>query len=257
MGDEIFIAIFFVIFGFFEFFYPSELGHSWSGRLRNGIYAVFVLTVGAFLSSLIFRALPFNIRIIEDASIAHSLAYALAYSFLADFMFYWYHRAQHKFLSLWALHELHHSDAQLNVVSSYRTYWLDYPVQTIIVHLPVFLVLGLEPRGLLMAAGLMIFYLMFAHANLRLHLGRLTPVIVGPQLHRIHHSNLPQHRDKNLAQAYPIFDILFGTYYAPAHDEFPPTGTDHLPSDAKFAETLLRPFAIWRNIAVRQFGSGN
>jgi sterol desaturase/sphingolipid hydroxylase (fatty acid hydroxylase superfamily) len=46
----------------------------------------------------------------------------------------------------------------------------------------------------------------------------------GPQIHRIHHSVLPQHRDKNYAVWFPLWDVLFGTYYHPARDEFPPTG---------------------------------
>jgi sterol desaturase/sphingolipid hydroxylase (fatty acid hydroxylase superfamily) len=35
---------------------------------------------------------------------------------------------------------------------------------------------------------------------------------------------LPEHQDKNFADALPIFDIIFGTYHRPALDEFPHTG---------------------------------
>src|SRR5258706_15193675 len=64
----------------------------------------------------------------------------------------------------------------------------------------------------------------FIHLNLRLPLGPLTPVLGGPHLHRIHHSRLPEHQDKNFAAFFPIFDLLFGTYYPPSRAEYPATG---------------------------------
>jgi sterol desaturase/sphingolipid hydroxylase (fatty acid hydroxylase superfamily) len=59
------------------------------------------------------------------------------------------------------------------------------------------------------------------HANLKLSLGPLSWLVDGPQVHRIHHSQLPQHFDRNFAAFFPIWDVLFGTYYHPARGEFP------------------------------------
>lgn len=248
MTDELLIAALFVVFGFFEFFNPAEAGHGREGRFRNIIYAAFVLTVGAFCSAAIYKIVPFEMRILKDLSPLQVVLYALAYVSLNDFLFYWYHRAQHKWLALWSLHELHHSDAELNVISSYRTYWLDYPAQTVLVNAPVIFVLGFHQTGVMLAVAILIFFLMFSHANMKLDLGWMSRVVVGPQVHRIHHSRLPQHRDKNLAQVWPIYDILFGTYYHPAPGEYPPTGTHSLATDASFAQTLVRPLSIWQQV---------
>jgi sterol desaturase/sphingolipid hydroxylase (fatty acid hydroxylase superfamily) len=38
-------------------------------------------------------------------------------------------------------------------------------------------------------------------------------VVYPPTGHRVHHSALPEHRDKNFAGIFPIWDHLFGTYY--------------------------------------------
>jgi sterol desaturase/sphingolipid hydroxylase (fatty acid hydroxylase superfamily) len=89
------------------------------------------------------------------------------------------------------------------------------------------------------------FLLVFTHANVKLRLGVLTPLIVGPQVHRIHHSRLPEHQDKNFAQYFPVIDKMFGTYHAPGPDEFPPTGTPHLATDAPLSQVLSRPFLHW------------
>lgn len=255
MYEEALIALLFVVFGFFEFFHPAEAAQGRAGRFRNLLFGAFALTVGAASASLIFSLLPIEIRQHHGLSVWQVLAYAGAYVVLADFLFYWYHRAQHRFRGLWAVHELHHSDTELNIFSSYRTYWLDYPIQMVLINAPVLYVLGFHGWGALAAVTIATFFLIFSHANLRLHLGWLTPVLVGPQLHRIHHFSLPEHRDKNLAQMLPVYDILFGTYYAPARDEFPPTGTPNLPGDVGFADSLARPFETWVRMLRKGRGS--
>ena len=249
--DDLLIALLFVVFGFFEFFVPAEPGHGLNGRLRNFVYAAFVLIVGAFIANMVYRVIPLEMRIHQNVTLTQSLMFALVYTVLLDFLFYWYHRAQHRFLALWALHELHHSDQELNVISSYRTYWLEYPVQALCIHLPVLYIVGIDPKGLFLAALIAICFLMFSHANIRLHLGWMSRVLVGPQVHRIHHSRHPQHRNKNLAQIFPIFDILFGTYYHPDKDEYPTTGTLTLPTDATFGRTFIKPFGTWNKIMTK------
>src|SRR6266699_2413203 len=46
----------------------------------------------------------------------------------ADLIFYWVHRAQHRYRFLWAMHSFHHSDDDLNVTTAYRHYWLEKPL---------------------------------------------------------------------------------------------------------------------------------
>ena len=89
----------------------------------------------------------------------------------------------------------------------------------------------------------------FIHANLRLHLGVLTPVIAGPQWHRIHHSCLPEHQNKNFATLFPFIDLIFGTYYKPAPDEYPETGL--LPEDRHVQfldDATFEPFKVWKRL---------
>jgi sterol desaturase/sphingolipid hydroxylase (fatty acid hydroxylase superfamily) len=71
-------------------------------------------------------------------------------------------------------------------------------------------------------------WLFFAHANLRLELGRWSWMGTAPQLHRLHHSADPAHTGTNFAQFFPLLDVAFGTYRAPAAGEFPQTGIGFL-----------------------------
>ena len=63
-----------------------------------------------------------------------------------------------------------------------------------------------------------------AHTNVRAGYGFFSLFITGPQYHRIHHSNHPEHIDKNFAQLFPLWDVIFGTAWRPKAGEFPATG---------------------------------
>lgn len=147
----------------------------------------------------------------------------VVYLAVVDFLAYWRHRALHRWPLLWRLHKLHHSDTAMNAMTSRRDHWLNEITYFVPVTIPAMILFGpldvpLAVILLYMSTGF------FNHANLRLQLGPLTPLVSGPQYHRIHHSTLPQHLDRNFAGFFPVLDILFGTYYRPQPGEFPATG---------------------------------
>lgn len=225
---------------------PAESGQSWAGRLRNLGYMTIYYGLGLAALAAWYAYVSTRSGPESTADLVQPLWLIPAFLLASDFAYYWYHRAQHRFAFLWAVHELHHADTELNVTTSYRTYWLEAPLQAIFIGAPVALLLG--TRGLHFAFATLIaarFILLFSHCNFRLPLGPLTGAVCGPQWHRIHHSRLPEHRDRNFAQIFPVLDWLFGTYYAPARDEFPPTGTDGLASDTPLWRAQLRPVSIW------------
>lgn len=225
-----------------EFLAPAERGQGARGRVRNlGHLAVFQMLGLAALTPWVLFGPPPAPAAPATSPIQAGLLIA-AHLFAVDFVYYWYHRAQHRFPALWAIHELHHADAELNATSSFRTYWLELPVQAVLVVSPAMLLFG--DRGSVHALGVLVgsyAFLIFSHCNFRLSLGPLSLLLCGPQVHRVHHSRLPEHRDRNFAQYFPFLDRLFGTWYDPAPGEFPPTGVDGLASDAPFAVVLLRP----------------
>jgi len=62
--------------------------------------------------------------------------------------------------------------------------------------------------------------------------------------HRIHHSNLPEHMDKNFATMLPLWDILFGTYYHPKKEEWPSTGVAGV-KVTSLRQAIIMPFVTW------------
>ena len=243
----ILITSLYLIFGLFEVRFGAEKGHSFSNRLLNIFYGAVLFISGVVIVGFINSIMPFRPRQLADKGIEVSILLALLYIFLTDFIFYWYHRAQHRFKYLWVIHELHHSDTELNVTTSMRTYWLERPIQALLITVPITCLVGLDSRGIKIFPVLLTAWLFFTHANLKLRLGFLTRVICGPQLHRIHHSNLAEHQGKNLSQFFPIFDILFGTYYHPGYNEFPTTGLTEKSAESSISKVMIKPFTVWFN----------
>lgn len=231
---------------FFEIAEPAEPGQGWRGRGRNLLLLVQFKLLGTLALSAWFAFGPRIESLALDPGPLARAGLVVANLVAIDLLYYAYHRAQHHFPFLWAIHELHHADEELNATSSYRTYWLEMPVQAILVLTPTLVLFGgLGPRHATIVLACTLFFLIFSHANLRLALGPLGGWVIGPQVHRLHHSRLPAHRDCNFAQYFPVIDRLFGTFVEPGKSEFPPTGADALPGDAGLVRVLTEPFRIW------------
>ena len=160
--------------------------------------------------------------------------------FVADLIFYWVHRAQHRYECLWAMHSFHHSDDDMNVTTAYRHYWLEKPFFLLIFYMPLGLIFRISPEVGSAFSAMFLFFALFPHMNASIELGPLTRVLLGPQVHRLHHSVDPTHFNTNFAGAFPVWDLLFGTYRAPRPGEFPPAGVASMPGIPGIYDTLVR-----------------
>lgn len=175
------------------------------------------------------------------------LALAVA-TFVLDFFLYWYHRLLHANPVLWQVHLLHHSDEHTNVMTAQRTHVLETLLLPVFVTLPMAVLFQLPAVTIAVLAVLPQAYQILVHANIRLGFGPLWWLLYSPDTHRIHHSIEPRHFDRNFANWFPVWDILFGTSYRPAPDEFPPTGVTGVEVRSVGAAILL-PFAGWWRLA--------
>ena len=219
-----FIASMFLLFGLFECFYAAEKGQKFVKRLKNFGYAFLSFTVGTVLILLINEHFYPKDPLVTPTAWYSILPVVILVLFLGDLLSYFYHRAEHKFAILWKIHKLHHTDDALNVSSSMRVHVLEMPLQHALITLPIAYLFGLDAQSAAMTATIMNLWLFFIHANLEIHFDWISRIVVGPQQHRIHHSRLEQHRDKNFASRFSFIDVFFGTYYHPSENEYPPTG---------------------------------
>jgi sterol desaturase/sphingolipid hydroxylase (fatty acid hydroxylase superfamily) len=160
------------------------------------------------------------------------------------------HRLQHASPILWETHRLHHSDAAMNATTQGRHHLLSH-LLNIVWYLPFVFLFGMMSPHAVAAVLLFRCWGFVNHANVRIGFGPFTGVIAGPQWHRIHHSIEPHHRDRNFATFFPLIDRLFGTYYAPAVDEYPVTGLAEAEGESFARQATYAPLANWSARALR------
>ena len=165
--------------------------------------------------------------------------------FVFDFFYYWHHRLQHRIPVLWEQHKLHHTGRSLNCLTNLRHHWLEEPMRVFTITIPLAALIHVTPVPATLVGSLLAYWSIFFHANLRLPLGPLTPLLTGPQHHRIHHSRQPEHRDKNFAAFFPVWDLLFGTYCRAKPGEWPATGLFEEERRATLSDAVIGPFAAW------------
>lgn len=186
-----------------------------------------------------------------DAALAGQLLFVLIYAFAWDLAQYTLHRLQHAVPALWETHRFHHDETALNAAAASRVHPTSY-LLSVLAQLPLALLFGAQAPHVIAAFLLFSLWGLVNHSNVRLGFGPLTPIVSGPQWHRIHHSAEERHRDRNFAAFFPVIDIVFGTYYRPRPDEYPATGIDGEQVPSLRAATI-QPFVNWHRALQARF----
>jgi sterol desaturase/sphingolipid hydroxylase (fatty acid hydroxylase superfamily) len=243
-----------VIFYPIELILPAEKGQPLAKRLLNLAYVPLFLALAFFVVAPVANLVATKILIVSGngllpqfgnrSSFVLQFLLAISFAVFSDFWQYWLHRLQHTLPSLWETHKFHHSDTALNATTQTRHHILHLALSTIF-YLPVLVVFSTQYPHYI--ALFMMFQLwgFVNHANIRVDIGPLTPIVSGPQWHRIHHSVLKEHQDRNFATFFPFIDKLFGTYHRPARNEYPPTGLQGKQKSSPVREATIMPFVAW------------
>lgn len=164
-----------------------------------------------------------------------------------DFADYWNHRLLHT-RGFWSIHAVHHSDPDMNHTTALRLHFLESVVMTASYTL-LLSWLGLPPEA---AAGLALFrslYNKFVHIDVDIHWGALVKWVATPRYHQWHHANTPEAINKNFANVFSFWDVLFGTYYCPGPCNAP-LGFDGSPNH-NLSRLFFWPFLAWGNALKR------
>lgn len=136
---------------------------------------------------------------------------------LSDFVFYWFHRANHSINILWALHITHHSSEEYNLSMGGRGNALTRVPQFLVFNW-VLVLMGFSPEAIYIVAFIHLFVGYFQHTQVIKKLGWFEKWMVTPSHHRVHHGLNPQYIDKNYSEVFIIWDKLFGSF-EPEHEK--------------------------------------
>ena len=166
-----------------------------------------------------------------------------------DFFGYCWHRLYHHVPVLWRLHRVHHSDVDVDFTTGARHHPL-IALPAVVLHIAAILALGPAVVAVILFEVLDTAQEWLQHANARTPrwLDRLVrPVLITPDMHRVHHSARQAETDSNFGGVFSFWDRLFGTYRAQPRD-----GHDGMtlgleafrePRDHRIDRLLTQPFA--------------
>lgn len=133
--------------------------------------------------------------------------------FAADFIYYWIHRAIHRFGWFWRLsgHGVHHAFHNLHALNVGST----HPLEVLFLTLPLVVlgaVFGAPGEAIAGATVLLVTNGTLAHANLDMDAPGLRWLVTTANQHRRHHSQVFEQSNSNYACNAIAWDRLFGTY---------------------------------------------
>jgi sterol desaturase/sphingolipid hydroxylase (fatty acid hydroxylase superfamily) len=167
---------------------------------------------------------------------------------LLDLGIYLQHVLFHAVPALWRLHRMHHADLELDVTTGARFHPLEI-VLSMVIKLGIVVALGPPAVAVLIFEVLLNATSMFNHGNVRIPEwidAVLRWLIITPDMHRVHHSIVPQETNSNFGFNVPWWDRLFGTYRAQpaAGHEGMTIGIEQFrdPRELRLDRMLVQPF---------------
>lgn len=140
-------------------------------------------------------------------------AWTIAPIYLAvDFLYYWKHRLLHSYGWTWALHSVHHSSDDLNLMAAIRLGWLQRWLDDFF-YLPLAL-LGFDPVLLLLTVELNHASQFWCHTRCIGRVAWLDGWLNTPSNHRVHHARERVVANSNYGSTLMCWDRWFGTYRA-------------------------------------------
>jgi sterol desaturase/sphingolipid hydroxylase (fatty acid hydroxylase superfamily) len=164
--------------------------------------------VAAFAQSngwglLNYYALPFTITVIISVIVM-------------DMVIYLQHVMVHSIPALWRLHMVHHVDPDYDVTTGARFHTLEI-ILSMLIKFATIIMLGPPVVGVVIFEVLLNATAMFNHGNIKLpeNIDRILRLfVVTPDMHRVHHSIIPEETNSNFGFNLPWWDRIFGTYRA-------------------------------------------
>lgn len=200
--------------------------------LLNSLQAVIVLLAGLSWDRWLLAYRPWSWQ-------THDVIVPALVGYIAiTFVYYWWHRARHESDYLWRhCHQIHHSPARLEVVTSFYKHPLEITLNGLLTSVVLYCLVGLSPPAAAITLTLAGLAELFYHWNVR------TPYWLGffiqrPESHRVHHQ---RNRHRANYSDLPLWDILFGTFHNPKQS----------PAEVGFAnhaECQLLPMLLGRKV---------
>ena len=142
---------------------------------------------------------------------------------LLDLLIYFQHVIMHKIPMFWRLHRMHHTELGLDVTSAIRFHPIEIIISMLIKMLFV-LLMGIPVVAVIIFEILLNGLALFNHSNIKLPAPIekiLRLFIITPEIHWIHHSEIPFETNSNYGFNLCLWDRIFSTYIDKPTKDYP------------------------------------
>jgi len=210
----------FIIMAMWEVFYekrPQILK-----RRQRWPHNILLTVVDTALVRVIFPVFPIGLALIADAEgwgvfniiTLPPMLEVLSAVILLDLAIYGQHVVFHKVPILWRLHRVHHADTEIDITTGARFHPIEIAL-SLLIKMAIIAAVGIPATAVILFEVILNGAAMFNHANVRLPnvADRLLRwVIVTPDMHRVHHSEIVEETNSNYGFNLSCWDRIFGTY---------------------------------------------
>lgn len=229
-----------------QWYRPKDTGLSLGLLVLSALIDLVPKTLAVGLFYVCYNLSPWQ-SVFEPSVAAWLLLFVLD-----DFIYYWFHRANHEIRLFWAGHEAHHSARLMNFGTALRQgvgerlhkYWFWIP-------LPL---LGFDPGMVLTMIAFNLIYQFWVHTETVTRLPVWVEFIFNtPSHHRVHHASNIRYLDQNHGGVLIIWDRLFGTFAEESADEPPVYGlTKNIEGYNPWEFAIAGYRALWRDLAAAE-----
>lgn len=164
-----------------------------------------------------------------------------------DCLYYWSHRASHRFRLLWASHVVHHNSPLLNLSTGMRNSWVGGYLDWVF-FIPL-AACGFHPLHIAIVQAAATAFDFLAHTPYFPRNRLLDLVFNSPSNHRVHHAVNPGCVDKNFGGALIVWDRIFGTY----HPETEPVSYGTAVMPRRPHNPFCVEFYLWQDLLAGSF----
>lgn len=153
---------------------------------------------------------PFRL---EAQTMTGLLAAALLGIIAIEFIAYWLHRLQHRFMFFWRMHATHHHITKMSAARADRTHPLEFLALTLGGAIALAF-LGASPEVISVVLVIRVTTAYTCHTNLPLEPGIFGWLFNTPAWHQLHHSCNYAESNTNYGCTIILWDRVFGTFSA-------------------------------------------
>jgi sterol desaturase/sphingolipid hydroxylase (fatty acid hydroxylase superfamily) len=154
-----------------------------------------------------------SLGVLNVINISTYLSIFIAFVVL-DLSIYLQHVLFHYLPILWKIHRVHHADQEYDVTTGLRFHPIEI-VLSMLIKFVVIVFIGAPVLAVVIFEIVLNATAMFNHGNIKLPKyvdNILRYLLVTPDMHRVHHSVIPQELNSNFGFNISVWDRVFGTY---------------------------------------------